>query len=109
VPGNRPAWFGPGAAGKGPARCRHLASGLPVCRLKDHGFIQRIPHSHRYRVTDTGLARAMFLARAHDRLLLTGLAELTAPTTTSRIQHASRTYQAALDDLTTRAGLRTAA
>jgi hypothetical protein len=43
----------------------------------DHGFIRRIPHSHRYRVT--GVARAMFLARAHDRLLTTGLAELTAP------------------------------
>jgi hypothetical protein len=78
-------------------------------RLKDHGFIQRIPRSHRYRVTDTGLARAMFLARAHDRLLITGLAELTAPATTSRIQTASRSYQAALDDLTTRAGLHIAA
>jgi hypothetical protein len=78
-------------------------------RLKDHGFIQRLPHSHRYRVTDTGLARAMFLARAHDRLLTTGLAELTTPATTTRIQNAARAYQAALDDLTTRAGLRIAA
>jgi len=78
-------------------------------RLKDHGFIRRIPHSHRYRVTDTGLARAMFLARAHDRLLTTGLAELTAPATSSRIQHASRAYQAAIDDLTARAGLHLAA
>jgi hypothetical protein len=41
-------------------------------RLKEHGFIRRIPHSHRYHVTDIGLAQAMFLARAHDRLLLTG-------------------------------------
>jgi hypothetical protein len=78
-------------------------------RLKDHGFIERIPHSHRYRVTSTGLARAMFLARAHDRLLTTGLAELTAPDTSTRIQHASRTYQAAIDDLTYRAGLHIAA
>ena len=78
-------------------------------RLKDHGFIRRIPHSHRYRVTDTGLARVMFLARAHDRLLTTGLAELTAPATSSRIQHASRAYQAAIDDLTARAGLHLAA
>jgi hypothetical protein len=78
-------------------------------RLKDHGFIHRVPHSHRYRVTDTGLARAMFLARAHDRLLVTGLAELSSPAPTSKIQHATRTYQAALDDLTTRAGLHIAA
>jgi hypothetical protein len=78
-------------------------------RLKDHGYIHRIPHSHRYRVTDTGLAQAMFLARAHDRLLVTGLAELTAPASTSPIRHAARAYQAALDDLTTRAGLHIAA
>jgi hypothetical protein len=30
---------------------------------------RRIPHSHRHHVTDIGLAQAMFLARAHDRLL----------------------------------------
>jgi hypothetical protein len=51
----------------------------------------------------------MFLARAHDRLLVTGLAELTQPAGTSRIRTASRAYQAALDDLTTRAGLHMAA
>jgi hypothetical protein len=78
-------------------------------RLKDHGFIRRTPHSHRYHVTDTGLAQAMFLARAHDRLLLTGLAELTTPAGTSPIRNATRAYQAALDDLTTRAGLHIAA
>jgi len=78
-------------------------------RLKEHGFIRRIPHSHRYHVTDTGLAQAMLLARAHDRLLLTGLAELTSPATTSPIRNATRAYQAALDDLTARAGLHIAA
>ena len=30
MPGNWPAWFGPGAAGKDPPLGRHLASGLPV-------------------------------------------------------------------------------
>ena len=34
MPGNWPAWFGPGAAGKGPAHGRHLASGLPVCHAR---------------------------------------------------------------------------
>jgi hypothetical protein len=51
----------------------------------------------------------MFLARAHDRLLITGLAELTTPASTSSIRTASHAYQAALDDLTTRAGLHIAA
>jgi len=95
--------------GRPPATITSGQATYDLRRLKDHGFIRRIPHSHRYRVTDTGLARAMFLARAHDRLLTTGLAELTAPATTSRIQNASRAYQAAVDDLTTRAGLHVAA
>ena len=48
-------------------------------RLRLHGLIERIPHSHRYRVTDPGLLTAMFLSRVHVRLLPTGLAELTDP------------------------------
>ncbi|MDQ4094299.1 MAG: hypothetical protein M3143_13180 [Actinomycetota bacterium] len=43
-------------------------------RLREHGLIQRIPHTHRYHVTDTGLRDAMFLTRVHDRMLRTGLA-----------------------------------
>jgi hypothetical protein len=41
-------------------------------RLRLHGLIARIPHSHRYHVTDTGLRTALFLTRAHNRLLRTG-------------------------------------
>ena len=48
-------------------------------RLRIHGLIDAIPHSHRYRVTDTGLQHAMFLTRVHDRLLPPGLAHLTDP------------------------------
>ena len=48
-------------------------------RLRMHGLIQRIPHTHRYQVTSTGLTQAMFLTRFHDRLLRTGLAQLTDP------------------------------
>ena len=73
-------------------------------RLRLHGLIQRIPHTHRYRVTDTGLQSAMFLSAVHDRLLPTGLADLAA-TTPTRLRAASKTYQAAIDDLTHRVGL----
>jgi hypothetical protein len=38
-------------------------------RLRLHGLIQRIPHTFRYRVTDTGLRHALFLTRLHDRVL----------------------------------------
>ena len=74
-------------------------------RLRHHGFIERIPGSHRYQVTDIGLADALFLTRAHDRLLRTGLSETTDPASSSRLRTATLAYQKALDDLHTRAGL----
>jgi hypothetical protein len=67
-------------------------------RLRAHGLIIRRPHSNRYQVTDTGLERALFLTRAHDRLLRTGIAELAEPEPRS-LQTASRAYQRALDQL----------
>ena len=48
-------------------------------RLRVHGLITRIPRTHRYQLTDTGLHHAMFLTHAHNRLLRTGLAELADP------------------------------
>lgn len=76
-------------------------------RLKHHGFIEPIPHSHRYRVTTDGHRQALFLVRTHHRLLRDGLAELTEPTPAlpTKIRAASRSYDAAIDDLLHRAGL----
>jgi hypothetical protein len=73
-------------------------------RLREHGLIQRIPHTHRYQVTDTGLRHAMFLTRLHDRLLRDGLADLHDPARTP-LRNADRLYQTALDDLIQRAGI----
>jgi hypothetical protein len=73
-------------------------------RLRTHGLITRLPHSHRYHVTDTGLHHALFLTRAHDRLLRTGLADLTDPEP-GPLQTASRTYQRAIDNLASQSGL----
>lgn len=56
-------------------------------RLRLHGLIERIPGRHRYTVTDRGLRTAIFLTRAHARLIRPGLAELLdthAPPTTLR-------------------------
>jgi hypothetical protein len=72
-------------------------------RLREHGLIERIPHTHRYQVTPAGLSHAMFLTRVHDRILRTGLAELTGPDP-APLRKAATLYQAALDDLTQRAG-----
>ena len=73
-------------------------------RLRVHGLITRVPHTHRYQVTDTGLHHALFLTRAHDRLLRTGLAHLTDPGPTP-LRAASRAYHTAIDNLTREAGL----
>lgn len=43
-------------------------------RLRLHGLIERIPRSHRYRVTDRGFRAAVFLSSAYARLLRPGLA-----------------------------------
>jgi hypothetical protein len=88
----------------------HLTSGqmtYDLRRLRHHGLIERIPHTFRYHVTDTGLRTALFLTRVHDRLLRTGLAEITdpSPPASTPLRAADRAYQAAIDDLTRQAGL----
>ena len=42
-------------------------------RLRLHGIIERIPKSHRYRLTDSGLRTALFFTRAYNRLLRPGI------------------------------------
>jgi hypothetical protein len=77
-------------------------------RLRHHGFIERIPHSHRYRLTEDGHRQALFLSRAHNRLVTDGLAELTEPTqpdTSRKLRAASNAYDLAVNDLLHRAGL----
>jgi Mn-dependent DtxR family transcriptional regulator len=76
-------------------------------RLRHHGLIERIPHTFRYRVTDSGMRSAQFLTRVHDRVLRTGLAELTdpSPPVSTALRAADRAYQAAIDDLTRQAGI----
>jgi hypothetical protein len=45
-------------------------------RLRHHGLVQRIEGTHRYIVTDHGLHLALFLTRAHNRLLRDGLSDI---------------------------------
>ena len=48
-------------------------------RLRLHGIIERIPHSHRYHVTPDGLRIALFFSRTYARLLRPKLAEIMPP------------------------------
>jgi len=73
-------------------------------RLRVHGLIQRVPHSHRYRVTDPGLHAAMLLTRVHERLLPTGLAQITG-TARGPLHAAAHAYQTAIDKLADQTGL----
>jgi hypothetical protein len=45
-------------------------------RLRLHGLIERVPKSHRYRVTDQGWRTMLFCTRCHQRLLRPGLAQI---------------------------------
>ena len=45
-------------------------------RLRLHGLIERVPKSHRYRVTDQGWRTILFCTRCHNRLFRPGLAQL---------------------------------
>jgi hypothetical protein len=45
-------------------------------RLRLHGLIQRIPKSHRYRLTREGIKVAMFFTRSYARVLRSGTAQI---------------------------------
>ncbi len=38
-------------------------------RPRAHGLVERIPHTHRHIVTDTGLHHALLFTHAHDNRL----------------------------------------
>jgi hypothetical protein len=64
-------------------------------RLRLHGLIERVPHSHRYRPTNLGWKTAWFFTHAYNRFCRTGLAEIADPSTTTPLGRA-------LDDLATK-------
>jgi hypothetical protein len=64
-------------------------------RLRSHGLIGKIPHTHRYQLIDHGLSTAMFLTRVHDRLLPTGLAVLADTQSPRPLRAAATAYQSA--------------
>ena len=63
-------------------------------RLRLHGLIERVPRSHRYRITPTGAQVAMFYARLYTRALRP--ASSLKPTGSTRAQHTFDRLDAAL-------------
>lgn len=45
-------------------------------RLRLHGLIERVPKSHRYRLTKSGISTAIFFTRSYARVLRSGTAQI---------------------------------
>jgi len=61
----------------------HLTPGrmtYDLRRLRLHGLIARVPGTHRYRLTPTGLRTALFFTRVYARILRPGLARIVPAT-----------------------------
>lgn len=65
--------------GLAPAGLRHGRLSYELRRLRLHGLIERLPRTHRYRVTHLGLRTAIFATRAYARLLRPGFATAAGP------------------------------
>jgi hypothetical protein len=67
-------------------------------RLRLHGLIERIPHTHRYQPTPFGWRVAWFYTHAYNRFLRTATAHIADPASTAPLRQA-------LNDLATRSGI----
>jgi len=62
--------------GKAPAALTPGQMTYHLRRLRLHGLIERVPGTHRYRVTDSGWRTALFCTRTYNRILRPGLAQV---------------------------------
>ena len=79
----------------------HLTQGrmsYHLRRLRLHGLIQRIPKTHRYRLTDFGLRAALFCTRAYARIFRNGIG-LVLPTISSVPNPLRRCFDKLNDDI----------
>ena len=63
-----------GLSGTDPEKISQGAITYHLRRLRLHGFIERLPNSFRYRVSDFGFRAALFFTRIYNRVLRPGLA-----------------------------------
>jgi hypothetical protein len=82
--------------GRDPATYRAGAMTYDLRRLRLHGLIERVPRSHRYRITPTGAQVAMFYARLYTRALRPACS--LTPDGSARAQRAFDRLDAALAD-----------
>ncbi len=85
--------------GLSPDELRQGRLSYELRRLRLHGLIERIPKSHRYRVTDLGFRTALFFTRAYARLIRPAVAQLVdpRPTADSRLRRPFQQLELAID------------
>jgi hypothetical protein len=85
--------------GKNPSQLTAGRITYDLRRLRLHGLIDRIPKTHRYRITAKGLRTAIFYASLYNRSLRTGLAIIspTAATAELPIARSIRAAETALN------------
>lgn len=68
-------------------------------RLRLHGLIERIPKTHRYQLTPFGRRTALFFTRVYNRVLRSGLAQITpvAPAANSVLRASFDKVENAID------------
>ena len=93
--------------GLSPDELRQGRLSYELRRLRLHGLIERIPKSHRYRVTELGFRTALFFTRAYARLIRPVLAQLVdaKPTADTRLRRPFDQLELAIDRWTTDAKL----
>jgi hypothetical protein len=91
--------------GKDPSAMTQGMTSYHLRRLRLHGLIERIPHTHRYSVTDFGLAAAVFLTRAHARFTGAALGDLVGADPPSPLRKAFERVDTELDRLAHRSRL----
>ena len=77
-------------------------------RLRLHGIIQRVPHTHTYRLTAEGIRVAVFYTKLHQRLL-GPLLEADQPPAPTELRRALATIDRSVRDYVTNARLQPAA
>jgi hypothetical protein len=70
-------------------------------RLRLHGLIERIPSTHRYRLTDFGLRTALFFTRVYARIIRDGLTRIHEPhpAVPCKLCSSLRSFEIAVDNL----------
>lgn len=83
-----------------PDQCTPGQMSYHLRRLRLHGLIERLPHTHRYRVTDFGWRVALFFTRTYARVIRPGLAQIVpnAPPTDSTLRRRFNQLDMAMDD-----------